>query len=296
MIKKTAALAAILLLAAMLLSPAAYGTDSENATVVLRQILRVSEGERGNGWIDATTEMMTLGAATADAVRELADADAAIVFGGDLHSNLFRGELTIAQVREAFNPDRELAVAEVSYSQLAEMLEAGVSHIVVNQQERIDREESSFGGFPQVSGFSFSYDVSAPIGSRVSSVTLADGREIDLSDGSSVLVIAGAADMFAGEYGYPEVECEPLGATESDALIAAIRAGLQEYTDANTLRISVLGDAERLLTATGNIRWALLVGSLLLTALILLTRRKTDVYVNGDDEFIDSHSKREKTD
>ena len=100
--------------------------------------------------------------------------------------------------------------------------------------EKIDRAASDYGGFLQVSGFSFRYDASAPVGARVLSVRLDGGEALDLTDGTSSIAAASTEEVLAGLGG------EKLDLTLADALWKSLgeHDALPVSTDK---RITVLG-------------------------------------------------------
>lgn len=191
----------------------------------------------GNG---SLTDESVMGDACADAVRIAANADFAIVPGGAFRANLEPKPCTFADVCAVLaEPEEPLAVATLTASELAAMLEAGVSHIVLDEKESVDRESSAFGGFPQVSGFTFTYDASAHPGERIMHIR-ADGGELDLTDESVFYTVAAPESLFRGAYGYPEHEARSVGKTLAEALADYIAAGTGDgYTGEG--RITAVG-------------------------------------------------------
>lgn len=160
----------------------------------------------------------------ADALKSELDADVAIVNGGDLRADLPRGAVTRGKLEGLFIADRPVATAVVSPAQLYAMLEAGVSHIVLAEDERIDHERSDvYGGFPQVSGIRYRYDASAPVGQRVMEVYLEDGTALLPDDESTRLTLAATAFMFSGGYDYPVVNSAEHARTLVDILAAYVQ-------------------------------------------------------------------------
>lgn len=194
-------------------------------------------GMSGNG---SLTDESVLGDACADAVRTAANADFAIVPGGAFRANLEPKPSTYADIAAVLTePEQPVAVAALTAAELAAMLEAGVSHITLDGQEAIDRGASSFEGFPQVSGFSFTYDASAHPGERVMRIRTENG-ELDLNDPSAVYTVAAPARLFAGAYGYPACDAEETGVTLAEALAAFVAAGTGDaYTGEG--RITAVG-------------------------------------------------------
>ena len=129
-------------------------------------------------------------------------------------------------------------MAAVSAAGLREMLEAGGAAVVLDEREAIDREASAFGGFPQVSGFTFVYDASARPGERVTHIRM-NGRELDPEDGA-VYTFAAPESLLQGAWRYPPRESEPVGASLAEALADYIAAGTGDaYTGEG--RIAAVG-------------------------------------------------------
>ena len=177
----------------------------------------------GNESISALSGETGIGGLCADAARTTSGADIALLNSGDIGGNLVGGEITYGDCKRIFNEDRTLAVITVSPARLKDILEVGVSHIVMNEEEMIDREVSAWGGFPQISGFEFSYDVAALAGSRVHEITM-DGVVLDLTDSTTQITLCATEYMLSGGWGYGEAGGgEPVGCTLSEALFRHIR-------------------------------------------------------------------------
>jgi 2',3'-cyclic-nucleotide 2'-phosphodiesterase (5'-nucleotidase family) len=189
---------------------------------------------------NARSNECTLGDAVADAVRASLGADIAIICGGDLVQNLLPGETTYDALKAIFKEDRPLAVADVTSKELRAILEAGLSHITRDNTEAIDSAASAYDGFPQISGFTLSYDASALPGERVREVKMG-GKQINLEDDTTVYRLAATGFMLDGGYGLPTVQ----GAADSEltlsgALAQYINAGMDEYNEMR-LRIYPVG-------------------------------------------------------
>lgn len=181
----------------------------------------------------------TLGSAAADAVRFASGADFSVVNGGELIANLEPRELTYDEISSVFLHDRSVSVTVVTPKDLKELIEHGVSAIVLNERESIDRELSAFDGFPQLSGFELTYDASARPGERVMRITV-NGERLDLSDDFTEYTIAASKFMLSGGYGYPELKHTDTGITLADALADYVAAGIPDsYTGKD--RITVVG-------------------------------------------------------
>lgn len=191
------------------------------------------------------------GSFTADAVREAAGTDIAVVNAGELASSLKSGDVYQEDVYSVFSENLDVAVAQISGEQLKSILETSVGHVIVDpQSERIDRDLSDYDGFAQISGFSFKYDASAPLGSRVLSAELADGTPVDLSSDDQILTIAASAEMLSGKYGYESISHERLQYGLVDALAEYISQSEPEQDSGGYAgRIKVIGARENQITA-----------------------------------------------
>ncbi len=189
--------------------------------------LFATEGDTLESMLDSTTIESQLGRAAADAVRLAAGSDIAVVNGGDLESNLRGGNVTWEQICSAFPEGRQLAVAEITPRELKSMLEAAVSRVVVDDGEHIDHDKSSNGAYPQISGFTFTYDISYLPGDRVRSIEL-DGESLALDDGERLITLAATEYMLSGGYDMPAEEHELLDLDLRRAFAAYVASGIPE--------------------------------------------------------------------
>ena len=182
-----------------------------------------------------------LGSRAADAIREAAGTQLALVSAADLAGDLPNGTLTWADVFDVFSSDRMLAAAEVTPAELFALLEAAVSHIELDTETELVVEGSEiFGGFCQIAGFAFTYDVSAPVGERVVTVLLEDGTELLRGDETTVLTLAAPVELLDGTLGLPLVEYRTLEITQAEALAAYI-AEHPTLPESKTDRITMIG-------------------------------------------------------
>lgn len=194
----------------------------------------------------ATVTETTLGDALADVVRERTYADVVILPGGDFKANLQGGPVTEADVRAVYRADSTLALAWISPSTLCTILEKGVSASRLSDTEKLDIEASRFGGFPQISGFSFSYDVSFSVGERVTEIILDTGQELELFDSATSILLCTTVDMLSGGYGMPRVEIDTvLDLTPQEALLQWLE-GHDVLKSPETGRIQVKGTVDSL--------------------------------------------------
>lgn len=192
--------------------PADSHSGSDVAGTVPRILTAVSER-------DARYLECTFGDAAADAVRFALGTDLAVVCGGDLVHNLLPGEITYDELKAAFREDRPLAVIHVTPKELRVILEAGLSHVTLDETETIDSAASVYDGFPQISGFALSYDTAAPPGERLREVRV-NGEQISLDDDTTVYTLTATEFMLSGGYGLPPAD----GAVASELTLSEAMA------------------------------------------------------------------------
>jgi 2',3'-cyclic-nucleotide 2'-phosphodiesterase (5'-nucleotidase family) len=126
----------------------------------------------GNTGIDLDGENVrkretNLGNLIADIIRQASKADAAIINGGTIRTNISRGEIRMKDIYSVLPFDNYIVAIRLRGKQIAEALEHGVSGI-----------EEGEGRFPQVAGLTFAYSPSAPKGSRIREILIA-GKPLD---------------------------------------------------------------------------------------------------------------------
>jgi 5'-nucleotidase len=101
----------------------------------------------------------------ADSYRKATDSDVALVNGGSIRADLTYnpGSLTKRDVLSILPFNNPIVKIELSGKLLREVLEHGVGR---------SAEDSEPGRFPQVSGMTFTFDISKPAGSRVSELKI----------------------------------------------------------------------------------------------------------------------------
>ncbi len=170
----------------------------------------------GGGISDVGKET-ELGSLCADAMRQAAGTQLALLDGGILSSDLLAETL---ETTELFTYDRMLLTVELTAPELTALLEQAVSHVTVNREEYIDLALSQYDGFVQISGFQFTYDPSAPSGQRVVQLNREDGSEVEFSDVTarfSVCLTSYWRDVFP--------DAEETGVLLSDALVDYLAQG-----------------------------------------------------------------------
>ena len=240
--KKLAALVAVLILLATPAVHAAGESGAEIAGAVPYLLTATSDK-------NACCVECTMGNAVADAVRKYLNTDIAIVCGGDFKANLPAGDITWDELRSAFSEHQTLATTVVTISQLREILEVGVSHIQLNEAERIDVPLSVYDGFPQISGFSFQYDVTEPAGRRVYAIYFNDER-LALDDDTIQFTLASTEYMMEGGYGLPDTDqIIPTDLTLADVMARYLNDGMPEYVRTEK-RIRAMGTTEGFLSGS----------------------------------------------
>lgn len=161
------------------IKPASGHADKEAQRIVAqysRQVDALLDKVVGETEVDLDDEQVrtretNLGDLVTDIMRAAAGADAALINGGTIRTSIHRGKIKAKDIYAALPFDNYLVAIRLTGRQLREALEHGVSGL-----------EERAGRFPQVSGLSFTYRRSAPVGSRVGEVwvqgqTLDPGKE-----------------------------------------------------------------------------------------------------------------------
>ncbi|THH37116.1 multifunctional 2',3'-cyclic-nucleotide 2'-phosphodiesterase/5'-nucleotidase/3'-nucleotidase [Aliishimia ponticola] len=118
-----------------------------------REVCRTAECPMGNLVADAML----------DRVKDQG-VSIAIQNGGGLRASIDAGEITMGEVLTVLPFQNTLSTFEVTGAEILEALENGVSQV-----------EEVKGRFPQVAGMTFTWDPSAPAGSRIVDVMVAEG-------------------------------------------------------------------------------------------------------------------------
>ena len=101
-------------------------------------------------------------------------------------------DITLGDVYTVLPFGNQLATTAVTGAQIWSAMENGVSQY-----------EAVAGRFPQISGFRFSFDAKKPVGSRVQSVSLANGTSI-ANDASKTYTLTTLDYMISGGDGYTQ--------------------------------------------------------------------------------------------
>ncbi len=108
-----------------------------------------------------------LGNLTADAMRYATGADVAITNGGGIRATIVAGDITRRDLVTVFPFGNYVVTKELTGAELLQALENGVKAY-----------PESLGGFPQVSGISFTFDAAKPAGERVTGA-MVNGSTLD---------------------------------------------------------------------------------------------------------------------
>lgn len=171
--------------------------------------------------VSGRTTETNIGNFIADAYRETAGADIALVNGGSIRADLiyYPGPLTVRDVLSLLPFNNPIVKIEVTGRTLRQAIEHGVARSAVG-------EDSEPGRFPQVSGMSFSYDTTKPAGNRLVELLVA-GKPVE----DSGLYSLATSDFLVSRGGDGYVmfkDCKVLLSADkadkdSDALERAIR-------------------------------------------------------------------------
>lgn len=182
----------------------------EKLDVVIGKALVALDGERA----DVRTKETNLGNYVADWMRISTGADIAFENGGSVRVSIPAGDVTVGNIYAVLPFDNILEILEVKGSTLKACLENSVSAY-----------PAQAGAFAQISGFSFTFDPSKPVGSRVVSMTK-DGKPMDM-DATYRLCVQDFTAM--GGDGYSMLKTAKIVYKTS----AWNRDGLVEYIKAN---------------------------------------------------------------
>lgn len=135
------------------------------------------------------TQESPLGNLAADALRSYGESDFAIMNGGGLRSGLTKGDITIGDIYKLLPFDNKVTVVEVTGKSLWDAIENGIAGY-----------PETFGKFPQVSGFKYTFDGSKPAGERLVSIILDDGTALEMDKWYTLTIndfMAGGGDGYS---------------------------------------------------------------------------------------------------
>ncbi len=118
-----------------------------------------------------------LGNLIADIIRDVSNADAALINSGAIRTSIRKGDIRAKDIYSVVPFDNYIVAIKVKGRRIREALEHGYSAV-----------EKGVGGFPQVSGISLKYDLSMPPGSRITEIRV-KGRPLDPEEEYTVATI-----------------------------------------------------------------------------------------------------------
>lgn len=119
-----------------------------------REVVRKGESNLGN--------LLT------DAMVKATGADVALANGGGIRASIPAGDIKVGDILVSFPFTNTLAVIEVTGAEIVQALEHGV-----------DMYPEDAGHFPHISGMTFKFDQSKPVGSRTSDINI-NGKPVEL--------------------------------------------------------------------------------------------------------------------
>ncbi len=160
--------------------------------------------------------------------------------GGGIRSSIAAGDISLLDLWNVYPYSNIIVVKLVSPSVLYSCAEAGLSNITA-QDTNTGALTGAGGGFPQCAGMKLVYNPSAPVGSKVTSITLDNGTVLSREDSTTQILLATNDFLAGGGNGYTELAgCTTVAG--GDDLITT----LQQYTSLinniqTTGRISTTG-------------------------------------------------------
>lgn len=180
------------------------------------------------------SEEATMGNLIADAMRDATGADIAIMNGGGI-----RGDTTYEAGRKLTRRD---ILTELPFGNTTVVTELPGAQVLLALENGVSQVEKGGGRFAQVSGLTFAFDPSAPVGSRVSEV-LVGGAALEAEKVYKVAVndyILGGGDGYASLGGGRIVTDGPTGQLVANDVMAYVEK-LGTVTVAVGGRITKLG-------------------------------------------------------
>ncbi|WP_191398143.1 5'-nucleotidase C-terminal domain-containing protein [Flavonifractor sp. An306] len=190
----------------------------------------------------AQLQETALGCYVADSLRAGTGAQLSIICGGLLVQSLPGGTITSDDVKAVFQQDQPVLVVTIQAEALFQLLEQAVSYAQLGEDELLD-PDSSAEQFPQISGFSFVFDVSQLPGRRVREITLEDGSPLERTDTRS-FTLAVPRNMTDGTLGFSVLEgAAGTAAGTLSELLSSYVQGQGQVIIPETGRITMLGSA-----------------------------------------------------
>lgn len=219
-----------------------------------------------------------MGNIAADAVRTAAGTDIAVIPCGDFSgADVGVKKFTQSDAVTMFSCDEQIAVTELTAAELFVLLEHAVASVALDEEtKRLDFKASLSEQFLQISGFEFVYDSTAPVGSRIYSVSM-DGKRLE-KDGDFTLTLATGMSLLEGEYGYSLQGGEMIELCYSEALwdFLSKKSVITEYDSG---RIRAIGNTEDgMLAQIPSPVLAILAGAILFSGMMVACIRREQLF------------------
>lgn len=153
-------------------------------------------------------EEMALGNFIADAMRETAGTDVCFTNEGGVRADIPAGDITVGTIFKVSPFDNTIATSKMTGAQIKALLELSTKSKV---------------GYLQISGLKYTFDSSKPEGSRILSVTMADGKALDMKKAYTVATNDFLAPGGDGFTVFKEVKFKDTFLLVRDAMINKIK-------------------------------------------------------------------------
>jgi len=214
-----------------------------------KKVIGASEGPIEGDRTICRVQECSMGNLVADAMLDRTKSQGvqiAIQNGGGLRASIDGGEVTQGEVITVLPFQNTLATFQLTGADVVKALENGVSQI-----------DQGAGRFAQVAGLKYSFDVSKPVGSRVSDVQVKDGDNFVAIDPAKTYGVATNNFMRAGGDGYSIFETAGKNAYDFGPDLADVTVGYltahnpyKPYTDGRVTAIAAAGAAAPAAPAT----------------------------------------------
>lgn len=254
-----------ILIAAAIISAASAKPAKAQQDSVIGYSNNVFTATRTQSSAGAQVGETTLGNLAADALWEYSGADAAIIAGGHFAWNLDSGDISTSDISAVFAEQYEVGVIETTPAQLWQAMVYAVGHTKIGKDERIDADASAFEGFPQISGFTMTYDATQLPENRLKSIVLDDGTVLSKDDDSTVLILAASAEIIRGELGYFMFDdADMISIGTEPGILAAYVSARESISLPSSGRVSAVG------TYDNSIANIMSIGSIMPWVILLL--------------------------
>lgn len=187
---------------------AAIAESVKKAEAELAPIFDVLVGKAKSDLKVKKNEEMALGNFTADAMRATAGTDVCFTNEGGIRADIPAGNITVGTIFKVSPFDNTIAKSSMTGEQIKALLELSAKSKV---------------GYLQVSGLKYTFDSTKPEGSRILSVTMANGKALDLKKTYTVATNDFLAPGGDGFTVFKEVKFTDTFLLVRDAMINAIK-------------------------------------------------------------------------